>query len=98
MSFSVPINGILVGWSSRGLRHGDTHLFVIGMGVFSSLINQTVSRVTCLGIGYVKGRGGDEIQNSQLLFADDTSVSWEDFQDQMAHLSWVLCGLKPHWN
>ena len=38
----------------------------------------------------VKGRGGDGIQISHLLFVDDILVFCEASQDQMAYLSWLL--------
>ena len=93
-SFSVMINGSPEGFfnSTRGLRQGDPlspYLFVIGMEVFSILVDKVA-----LG-GYLSGfnlvsRGGEDMQLTHLLFADDTLVFCSDSRDQLAYLSWIL--------
>ena len=76
------INGLPTGFfqSTRGLRQGDPlfpYLFVIGMEALSCLIN-------------IRGRSGDDLQITHLLFADDTLVFCEASQEQMSFLSWLL--------
>ncbi|RVW24664.1 putative ribonuclease H protein [Vitis vinifera] len=93
-SFSVLINGSLAGFfqSTRGLRQGDPispYLFILGMEALSCLINKAV-RGGFLSDCRLRGRGGNGIQVSHLLFADDTLVFCKDSQDQMAVLSWLL--------
>ncbi|RVW87760.1 Transposon TX1 uncharacterized 149 kDa protein [Vitis vinifera] len=93
-SFSVMINGSPVGFfqSTRGLRQGDPispYLFVLGMEALSCLINKAV-RGGFLSGCKLSGRGGNGIQVSHLLFADDTLVFCKDSQDQMVVLSWLL--------
>ena len=90
-SFSVLINGSPAGFfqSTRGLRQGDTispYLFVLGMEALSCLINRAVRGGFLTGCR-LRGRGGNGIQVSHLLFADDTLVFCEDSQDQMVVLS-----------
>ena len=90
-SFLVLINGSPTGFfqSTRGLRQGDPispYLFVLGMEALSCLINRAV-RGGFLTDCRLRGRGGNGIQVSHLLFADDTLVFCEDSQDQMAVLS-----------
>ncbi|RVW34945.1 Transposon TX1 uncharacterized 149 kDa protein [Vitis vinifera] len=93
-SFSVLINGSPTGFfqSTRGLRQGDPispYLFVLGMEALSCLINKAV-RGGFLSGCRLRGRGGNGIQVSHLLFADDTLVFCKDSQDQMDVLSWLL--------
>ena len=38
----------------------------------------------------MRDKGGNEVQVSHLLFADDTLVYSEDSRDQILYLSWVL--------
>ena len=82
------INGSLAGVfkSSRGLRQGDPlspYLFLLGMEVFSMLIEKVVSRGFLIGLKALWG----EMQISHLLFADDTIVFCKDKKDQMIYLS-----------
>ena len=78
--------------SSRGLRQGDPlspYLFVIAIEVFSCLLKRAMDGGFLLGYR-VKGRSGEGVQISHLLFADDTLVFCQASQDQMTHLSWQL--------
>ena len=61
-SFLVLVNGNLVGFfnSSRGLKQGDplsSYLFVLGMEVFSSLMEKEASIGFLLGHKYVNRNG-----------------------------------------
>ena len=83
-SFSVLINGLPTGFfqSTRGLRQGDPlspYLFVLGMEALSCLINRAVRGGFLTGCR-IRGRGGNGIQVSHLLFVDDTLVFCEDSQ------------------
>ena len=94
MRFSVLINGSLSVFfqSLRGLRQGDplsSYLFVIAMEVFSCLLRMAISG-DFLSRWRVRGRGGEGILISHLLFADDTLVFCEESHDQLTHLSWLL--------
>ena len=94
MSFSMIINGTPSSFFriSQGLRQGDPLspcLFVIAMKAFSSLISKTGAG------GYltswrVRGRGGEGVEISHLLFANDTVVFCEPDEDQLTHLCNVL--------
>ena len=93
-SFSVLVNGTPSGFfqSTRGLRQGDPLsplLFVIGMEALSCLINRAMSGGFLSGCR-VRGRGGNGVQVTHLLFADDTMVLCEASLEQMVFLSWIL--------
>ena len=89
--FSVIINGNLTGFfkSSRGLRQGDPlspYLFVLGMEVFSLLIDK--AKMGGFLTGYnIKGRNGVAMNVSHLLFVDDTLVFCKDIEEQMVFLN-----------
>ena len=87
--FSVLVNGSPTGFfqSSRGLRRGDPlspYLFVVVMEAFSCLLKRAVARgflTPCL----VRGRRGEGVQVSHLLFADDT-IFCEAKEEQLTYL------------
>ena len=94
VKFSVLINSSPSGFfrSSRGLRQGDPlspYLFVIAMEVFSCLLRRVINGGFLSG-WRVRGRSGEGILISHLLFADDTLVFCEESEDQMTYLSWLL--------
>ena len=91
VKFSVLINSSPSGFfqSSRGLRQGDPlspYLFVIAMEVFSCLLRRVINGGFLSG-WRVRGRSGEGILISHLLFADDTLVFCEESEDQMTYLS-----------
>ena len=93
-SFSVMINGSPEGFfnNTRGLSQGDflsPYLFVIGIEVFSILVDKAASGSFLSGFNLVN-RGGEEMQLTDLFFADDTLVFCSDSGDQLAYLSWIL--------
>ena len=93
-SFLVLVNGSLEGFfkSSKGLRQGDPlspYLFVLGMEVFSILIDKVIAEGFLSGFK-LANRMGEMVQITHLLFADDTLVFCRDSKEQMAHLSWIL--------
>ena len=65
------------------------YLFVIVMEVFSCLLRKVISGNYLFG-WRVRGRSGEGILISHLLFANDTLVFCEGSQDQMPYLSWLL--------
>ena len=94
VKFSVLVNGSPSGFfqSSRGLRQGDPffpYLFVIVMEVFSCLLRRAISEGYLSG-WRVRGRNGEGILISHLLFVDDTLVFCKASQDQMTYLSCLL--------
>ena len=94
VKISILINGSPSGvfQRSRGLRQGDPlspYLFVIVMKVFSCLLGKTISGGFLSG-WRVRGRSGEGILISHLLFADDKLVFCEESLDQMTYLSWLL--------
>ena len=76
MKFSVLINGSPSGFfqSLRGLRQGDPlspYLFMIAMAVFSCMLRRAISGGFLSG-WRVRGKSGEGVQISHLLFTDDT--------------------------
>ena len=98
MGFGVKwvnwINGSPIGFfdNTRGLRLGDPlspYLFVIGMEVFSILVDKAAFGGFLSGFKLVN-RDGEELQITHLLYADDTLVFCSDSMDQLAYLNWTL--------
>ena len=73
-SFLMSVNGTLPGFfnSSKGLRQGNPlspYISIIGMEALSCLIKRVVSGGFLTGCR-VKGRGGERVQLTHLLYAD----------------------------
>ena len=90
VSFTVLLNGSPAGFfrSLRGLRQGDPlspYLFVLGMEVFSILVEKAFARGFMSGHKF-EGRSEETLQISHLLFADDTLVFCKDSKDQLSSL------------
>ena len=76
----------------EGLRQGDplsSYLFVLGMEVFSVLVEKAAAGGFLSGYKFV-GRSGEVKQITHLLFADDTLVFCKDSEEQMLYLCWIL--------
>ena len=91
VKFFVLVNGSPSGFfqSSMGLRQGDPlspYLLVIAMGVFSCLLRRAISGGYLSG-WRVRGKSGEGILISHLIFGDDTLVFCETSQDQMTYLN-----------
>ena len=79
------VNGSPTGFfqSSRGLRQRDPlspYLFVVVMEAFSCLLKRAIAGgflSPCL----IRGRRGEGVQVSHLLFADDTLIFCETKED-----------------
>ncbi|RVW30550.1 hypothetical protein CK203_097801 [Vitis vinifera] len=65
------------------------YLFVTGMEALSCLIKRAVSGGL---FNRLQGEreGGEGVQLTHLLYANDTPIFCEAFKDQLTHLSWVL--------
>ena len=92
--FSVLVNGVPAWFfsSSKGLRQGDPlspYLFVMGMEVLSVLITRAVEGGFISWCSIWRG-GGQAVNISHLLFADDTIVFCEAKKEFLTYLSWIL--------
>ncbi|RVW71613.1 Transposon TX1 uncharacterized 149 kDa protein [Vitis vinifera] len=77
------------GWIRWCISTTSFSVLINGMEALSCLINKAV-RGGFLSGCRLRGKGGNGIQVSHLLFADDTLVFCKDSQDQMDVLSWLL--------
>ncbi|RVW70344.1 hypothetical protein CK203_048761 [Vitis vinifera] len=76
----------------RGLRQGDPlspYLFVVVMEAFSCLLKRAVAG-GCSSPCLIRGRRGEGVQVSHLLFVDDTLIFCEAKEDQLLYLCWLL--------
>ena len=92
--FSILINGVPASFfsNSKGLRQGDPlslYLFVLGMEVFSTLLRRAGEGGFLSGCR-LRGRGGEELTVSHLLFVDDTIIFCKVRREQIPNLSWIL--------
>ena len=75
-----------------GLRQGNPlspYLFILGMEVFSLLVDKAV--VGGFLTGYtLKCSNKASVNVSHMLFVDDTLILYGDSVDYMAYLSWIL--------
>ena len=90
-SFLVIMNGTPLGFfqNSRGLRQGDSlslYLFVLAMEALSCLLGRAREDGFLTGFK-VNGRGGEGLEVTHLLFADDTLVFCEASHTQLTYLS-----------
>ena len=65
-------------------------MFVIGMGVFSILVDKASYGGFLLGFKPANRDGEEELQITHLPFMDDTLVFCSESRDQLAFLSWIL--------
>ena len=65
------------------------YLFVLGMEVFSILIEKANAEGFLTGCRFAR-RNGETMHITQLLFADDTLVFCNDSEEQLSSLSWIL--------
>lgn len=84
-SFSVMINGVLVGYfgCSCGLRQGDPLsplLFLLVVDVLGGMLDMAV------GVGMLEGFsvGSGNVVVSHLQYADDTLIMWSNSQRQIS--------------
>ncbi|RVW81853.1 putative mitochondrial protein [Vitis vinifera] len=78
--------------ANEGLRQGDPlspYLFVLGMEVLSTLIRRAGEGGFLSGCR-LRGRRGEELTVSHLLFADDTLIFCKARREQLTNLSWIL--------
>ena len=93
-TFSVLVNGSPTSFfrSTRGIRQGDPlspYLFVIGMKVFSQLIDRAMEGNFFTGCN-VGGRGEDGLVLTHLLYANDTLIFCGADRIQLVYLQWLL--------
>ena len=92
--FFILVNRVPTGFfpSSKGLRQGDSfspYLFILGMEVLSFLLIRAMTGGFISGCN-IKGREGDALRISHLLYADDTIIFYEAKNKKLLYLSWVL--------
>ena len=76
----------------KGLRQEDPfspYLFVLGMEVFSLLVDK--AKLGGFLTSYnIRGINGVTMNISHLLFVDDALVFYKDFEEKMMFLSWIM--------
>ncbi|RVX10936.1 putative mitochondrial protein [Vitis vinifera] len=92
--FSVLVNGSPSGFfqSSKGLRQSDPlspYLFILPMEALS-LILMKAKEEGFINSFQVRGREGEGVEISHLLFADDTLIFYDARKEVLESLSWIL--------
>ena len=94
VQFSVLVNGSPSGFfqSSKGLRQSDPlspYLFILPMEALS-LILMKAKEEGFINSFQVRGREGEGVEISHLLFADDTLIFYDARKEVLESLSWIL--------
>ncbi|RVW33707.1 hypothetical protein CK203_115486 [Vitis vinifera] len=75
-------------WNKEGDPFSP-YLFVLIMEAFNRLIAKVEEGVFIKGVK-IEARGGEGVQVSHLLFADDNLLFYEDDEDQLKYWKWIV--------
>ncbi|RVW87269.1 Transposon Ty3-I Gag-Pol polyprotein [Vitis vinifera] len=79
-------------WNKEGDPFSP-YLFVLIMEAFNRLIAKVEEGVFIKGVK-IEARGGEGVQVSHLLFADDNLLFYEDDEDQLKYWKWIVTCFK----